>query len=77
VVEEMMVEIAAAADEDEDAPSKRAPSKRARHSSAMPRMLRQRQKWRHPPPLLIVLMSLISHLLNLRIHLILKSLLLQ
>jgi hypothetical protein len=29
VVEEMMVEIAAAADEDEDAPSKRAPSKRA------------------------------------------------
>ena len=71
-----MVEIAAAADEDEDAPSKRAPSKRAplkRNANNA----QAKTEMAPSPPLLIVLMSLMPHLLILRIHLILKSLLLQ
>ena len=122
VVEEMMVEIAAAADEAEDTPSKHAPSKRA-PSKRNAKTAQAKTAMVPSPPLLIVLMSLVRlfhrlillsqlllhwlkerrlaaprrtrhrqslqgqgqrqqwhrppHLLILRIHLILKSLLLQ
>jgi len=37
---------------------------RTRHPSAMPRMQGQRQQWRHPPPLLNALMSLLRLLIG-------------